>query len=360
LSIESVDVSRCRADERWVSRMRASFCVLGPLLARSGKAVVALPGGCNLGTRPVDLHLRALERLGADISVVHGYVIATANRLRGNHVSMRGPYGTTVTGTANILCAAVRAEGVTHISGAAREPEIQDLGRFLQSLGAEIHGLGTEEILVRGQPGLGGATHQIIPDRIEAGTFLLAAVAAGGTVRVEGVNTVDLQEVLAVLEQLGALLQVLPRCVTLKMEDRPQPLDVVATPYPGFPTDLQAPLMAALLLAEGRSRITDAVFPLRFMHIGELNRLAAKIEHNLATATVTGVRQLSGANVLASDLRAAAALAIAGLAARGITNVAGLHHLDRGYAQFEQKLGLLGADVCRSCDAAQSTAVQAA
>lgn len=347
LLLETIDPTRSRADHRLVSRMRASFCVLGPLLARRGNAVVSLPGGCNIGVRPVELHLKALEALGADLSISHGYVIARARRLRGAEVCMTGPHGPTVTGTANVLCAAARAEGLTTIAGAAREPEIVDLGRFLSSLGADIEGLGSDTIVVRGQPGLGGASHRVIPDRIEGGTLLLAVAIAGGAARIEGLMSEHLSCVLTTLDGVGAILDVGHDFVSIVSVDRPRAADIAALPYPGMPTDLQAQWMTLLSLATGTSTICDAVFPTRFMHAAELNRLGARITLAGSTATVRGVRRLSGTLVAATDLRAGAALVLGGLAAQGETIVSGLEHLDRGYVRLEDKLRQLGADVER-------------
>jgi UDP-N-acetylglucosamine 1-carboxyvinyltransferase len=348
LRLETIEPDRVRADYRHVSRMRASFCVLGPLLARWGRAVVSLPGGCNIGTRPVDLHLRGLEALGAEIRIAHGYVIATASRLRGACVNMAGPLGSSVTGTANVMCAATRAEGLTVIRGAAQEPEIVDLGRFLITLGATIDGLGSETILVQGQAGLGGGLHRVIPDRIEAGTLLLAVAIAGGTARVEQMMPEHLSSVLGALETAGATLEVSATAVTLVAPNRPQPTDITALPYPGIPTDLQAQWMALAATADGTSTVRDQVFPQRFMHVAELRRLGAKISHAGSSATIQGVPQLAGAEVWATDLRASAALVLAGLAARGVTTVHGLGHLDRGYVRLEDKLRQFGAQITRN------------
>ena len=347
LLLEMIDSSRIRADYEHVSRMRASFCVLGPLIARRGRAVVSLPGGCNIGPRPVDLHLRALEALGANINIRHGYVIATAKRLRGTTLCMRGPHGTTVTGTANILCAATRAEGVTTISGAAIEPEIEDLGRFLITLGADIEGLGTPEIIVRGQPSLGGGSHRVIPDRIEAGTLLLAVGMAGGAARIEGLIPAHLTSVLGALETVGVSLETSPDSVTIIANHRPHPAHITALPYPGIPTDLQAQWMALLSLADGTSIVQDQVFPHRLMHIAELRRFGAQIDVSNSCATIKGISRLSGARVAATDLRAGAALVLAGLSARGETIVHGIEHLDRGYEHLETKLKELGARIGR-------------
>lgn len=347
LLLETVDPTRYRASYALVSRMRASFCVLGPLLARRGRAEVSLPGGCNLGLRPVDLHLRALEAMGAEITISQGYVIASAKNLHGGRIDMRGPHGPSVTGTANALCAATRSTGVTTISNAATEPEIEDLGRFLNAMGADIEGLGTDKIVVRGRSGLQGATHRVIPDRIEAGTFLLAVAAAGGSVCVDDVLPEHLSSVLGALDAIGVTLQVQGSRVTIVMNDRPRPTQITCLPFPGMPTDLQPLWMALLARANGRSQVCDTVFPHRFLHVPELCRLGARIQQTGASAMIDGVTGLSGAGVRATDLRAGAALVVAGLTAKGMTTVSGVEHLDRGYVRFEDKLRQLGAAIHR-------------
>jgi len=354
LHIETVDERPTKADYDLVRRMRASFCVLGPLLSRRGRGVVSLPGGCNIGTRPVDLHLAALSALGADIRIEEGYVIAEARRLRGARIDLRGPYGTTVTGTANAMSAATLARGRTTLTSAAQEPEIVDLGNFLVAMGAKIDGLGTDTIEIDGVEHLSGAAYQIIPDRIEAGTLLIAAATAGGEVMITGVEPGHLTAVLDALRASGAHLSVGPRHVSLSAQGRPRPVNLTALPYPGIPTDLQAQFMALLSLADGESQICDLVFPDRFMQVAELNRLEARIERHGSTAIVTGVPRLSGAAVMASDLRASGALVVAGLAAERETVVRRVYHLDRGYEQLERKLGSLGAQITREVDV-QST-----
>lgn len=347
LRLETVDKTRTRAGYRLVRRMRASFCVLGPLLARRGKAMVALPGGCNIGPRPVDLHLKGLAALGAELRLEHGYVVAQARRLVGATVCLAGARGPTVTGTANVLCAAVLAQGITTITGAAAEPEIVDLGNLLNRMGARITGLGTSTIRVVGVKELGGAEHRIIPDRIEAATLLLAAAITRGSATVTGVLPEQRAEVLARFEAAGSRVEAGPDWVRVAAPDRPRPMEVVARPYPGVPTDLQAQFMAWLALAPGRSLVRDEVFPARFMHVAELNRLGARIEARDGTATVDGVERLTGAAVRACDLRASAALVLAGLAAEGETLVHRAEHLDRGYERLDQKLALLGARIAR-------------
>jgi len=349
LTLNTVDPQPVRARYELVRRMRASFCVLGPLVARRGRAVVSLPGGCALGPRPVDLHLKGLAALGADLRIEHGYVLARARRgrLSGATIDLCGPHGPTVTGTANVLSAAVLARGETTILGAAREPEIVDLGTFLVSLGARITGLGTSTLHVRGVEQLGGGGYRIIPDRIEAATLLLAAAITRGSATVTGVVAGHLDAVLENLRAAGVEVEAAGDRVSASAAGRPQPLEIAAMPYPGIPTDLQAQWMALLSLAEGTSTVRDGVFPARFMHAAELCRLGARIELRRAAAVVTGVPRLSGAAVTACDLRASAALVLAGLAAEGQTTVGRVHHLDRGYQGLDDKLNRLGARIER-------------
>jgi len=348
LLLETVDPTAIRAREDLARSMRASFCVLGPLLARRGKAVVPLPGGCNIGDRPVDLHLKGLAALGASLRVEHGHVIAHARRLRGSTIDLSGPRGSTVTGTANVLSAAVLAKGTTIITAAAVEPEIVDLGNFLNALGARISGLGTSTIEVAGVDELGGATYRIIPDRIEAATLLLAVAIAGGAATVTGLVPQHLSAVIERLQAAGCQLQVGADEVTIAAAGPPRALDITAEPYPGIPTDVQAQLTALLCLAAGQSTVRDRVFAGRFRHVAELRRLGAQIECRDAAAVITGVPSLSGAEVTASDLRASAALVLAALAAQGETVVRSIHHLDRGYERLDRKLRQLGARIERS------------
>ena len=347
LVLETVDPTPIRANYGLVRRMRASFCVLGPLLARRGRAVVSLPGGCNIGDRPVDLHLKGLAALGARLRLQRGYVIADAGRLAGNTIDLSGPRGPTTTGTANVLSAAVLADGVTTITGAAADPEIVDLGNFLRAMGGQITGLGTPTIQVTGVDRLDGAAYRLIPDRIEAATLLLAAAITGGSATVSGVVPGHLAAVLEILEAAGSRITAAEDRVTIASDGRPRAVDVTARPYPGIPTDVQAQLTALLSLARGRSTVCDRVFTGRFMHVAELNRLGARIERRGPTAVVTGVERLTGARVTASDLRASAALVLAGLAAGGQTVVGRIGHLDRGYQRLDQKLNRLGARIER-------------
>ncbi len=349
--IETVDATPIKAEYELVRRMRASFCVLGPLLARRGRGVVSLPGGCKIGTRPVDLHLSGLAALGASIRIEHGYVIAEAKRLRGAQIDLCGPHGPTVTGTANVMSAATLARGKTIITSAATEPEIVDLGQFLIGLGAQISGLGTSVIEIVGVEQLGATQYTIIPDRIEAGTLLISAAITGGEVTVSGIVIDHLTAVLHTLAETGCEIGRGDQEITLRATARPRPVHICAQPYPGIPTDLQAQFMALVSLANGQSTIRDHVFPERFMQVAELNRLGARIERSGSTAIVRGVRRLSGAIVTACDLRASAALALAGLAADRETVVRRLHHLDRGYERLELKLAALGANVVRQPEA---------
>jgi len=327
-----------------VSQMRASVLVLGPLVARGGRARVALPGGCAIGTRPIDLHLKGLERLGAEIRLTQGYVEARAARLKGARIVLDL---VTVTGTENLMMAAALAEGTTVIENAAREPEVQDLARLLCAMGAKIHGAGTERIAIQGVPELGGARHRIIPDRVEAGTFLVAGAITGGDLTVREVVPDHLTAVLDKLEAAGAQLDVGEDWVRIRTTARPRPTDIVTNPYPGFATDMQAQMMALLGLIDGASVVTETIFENRFMHAAELRRLGASIEIDGHRAVVRGVPAYQGAPVMATDLRASASLVLAGLAAAGTTEVSRVYHLDRGYEAIETKLASLGARIRR-------------
>ncbi len=342
-----VDARPTRAPRNLVRRMRASFCVLGPLLARRGRAVVPLPGGCLIGPRPIDVHLRGLQALGAEISICGDHVIATASRLRGATIDLLGPHGPTVTGTANVLTAAVLATGRSVLLNAAREPEIVDLGEFLQRMGAKICGLGTSAISIEGVTHLQGATHRIIPDRIEAATLLMAGAITEGEVTVHGISPDLLECVLSALRQTGAQIESSESSISLRMAARPRAVDLVAEPFPGFPTDLQAQWLALMSAAQGRSVIADRVFTQRWAHARQLAKLGARIERQRGTCRVTGVAELRGATVQATDLRASAALVLAGLSAVGQSEIRRPHHLDRGYQRLEEKLSSLGAMIER-------------
>jgi UDP-N-acetylglucosamine 1-carboxyvinyltransferase len=329
-----------------VKTMRASILVLGPLLTRFGKADVSLPGGCAIGTRPVDLHLKALRLMGAEISVQNGYIKARCNgRLQGRRLMFDT---VTVTGTENILMAAVLAQGVTTIKNAAREPEVVDLANFLIQIGAKIHGAGTSTIEVEGVESLSGGNYAVMSDRIEAGTYLAAGALTRGQVTVKKVRPDTLLSQLCKFEEAGAELSIGEDWVSLNMHDaRPQAVTIATAPYPAFATDMQAQFMAMNAIAEGTSTIVETIFENRFMHVQELQRMGAKIQLNGNTAIINGVEKLTGAPVMATDLRASASLILAGLVAEGETTVDRIYHVDRGYERIEEKLSLLGADIKR-------------
>ena len=327
-----------------VKTMRASVLVLGPLLARWGEAKVSLPGGCAIGSRPVNLHLAGLAKLGADISIDHGYITAKAKRLRGGRIYSDTP---TVTGTENLMMAASLAEGTTVLENSAKEPEIVDLADFLIKRGARIHGAGTDVITIEGVRELHGGDHEVIPDRIEAGTYLAATAITRGDVTVTHCRPGHLEAVLMKLREAGAEIQEEKDTVRLTMPGHLRGTDVKTLPFPGFPTDMQAQMAAVMSLAEGTSVVTETVFESRFMHVEELRRMGADIRVEGNRLVVTGCKQLTGAPVMASDLRASAGLIVAGLAAEGTTQIQRVYHLDRGYERIEEKLGALGADVRR-------------
>ena len=342
--VQAARIASHEAPYELVSTMRASVLVLGPMLARAGVARVALPGGCAIGLRPIDQHLKGLARLGAEISMDNGYVEARASRLKAAHITADL---VTVTGTENLMMAAALAEGTTVIDNAAREPEVADLARLLGAMGARIDGAGTERIEIQGVPELGGARHRIIPDRVEAGTLLVAGAITGGDVTVTGVVPRHLTATLAKLEECGVAIEVGDDRVRARATGRPAAADVITSPFPGFPTDMQAQLMALLGVADGTSTITETVFENRLMHAAELRRLGARIETDGARAVVRGVAAYQGAPVMATDLRASASLVLAGLAASGTTEVSRVYHLDRGYERMEAKLAGLGARIRR-------------
>ncbi len=327
-----------------VRTMRASVVVLGPLLARWGEATVSLPGGCAIGTRPVNLHLAGLEKLGATVTVEHGYIKARASRLKGARICLDFP---TVTGTENLMLAACLAEGTTVIENAAKEPEIVDLAAFLLKRGARIAGAGTDLITIEGVKELRGADHEVIPDRIEAGTYLAAGAITGGDVCVKDCRPQHLEAVIAKLRETGAEVAETKESVRIKAAGRLKSVDVKTYPYPGFATDMQAQMMALMCVAQGTSVITETVFESRFIHVPELRRMGAEIKVDGSHAVVTGTAKLSGAPVMASDLRASAGLVVAGLAAEGETEIARVYHLDRGYERIEEKLNGLGAAIRR-------------
>ncbi|HEX9712279.1 MAG TPA: UDP-N-acetylglucosamine 1-carboxyvinyltransferase [Actinomycetota bacterium] len=326
-----------------VRRMRASIIVLGPLLARTGRARVAMPGGCNIGSRKIDLHLAGLERMGATIGSNHGYLDATGS-LRGAAIVLDWP---SVGATENLMMAATLAKGTTVIENAAREPEIQDIAALLVSMGARIDGDGTPTITIEGVDELHATEHTVVPDRIEAGTFLIGAAVTGGDVTVEGARAEHLDIVLSKLSDAGASIEVGSAGVTLRMDGRPRSVDFVTLPYPGFPTDLQPPMMVLCAVADGTSIATENVYESRFMFVDELIRMGADIRTEGHHAVIRGRPGLEGAPVRAPDLRAGAGLVIAALAAQGITEVTGLEHIDRGYETFEDRLAALGAEIVR-------------
>src|SRR2546427_4762780 len=344
LSLQAERLSEPLAPYDLVKTMRASILVLGPLVARCGEARVSLPGGCAIGSRPVDLHIKGLEALGAEISVEQGYIAARAKRLKGARVVMDL---VTVTGTENLMMAACLAQGTTVLENAAREPEVVDLAQCLLAMGARIGGAGTDVITIEGVAQLRGATHRIMPDRIETGTFLAAAAATGGRVTLQGTDAGILDAVLEKLRETGAELQTGSGTISLAMRGRPKGVNVRTAPYPGFPTDMQAQLMALDAISEGTAVITETIFENRFMHALEMQRLGADIEISGNAAIVRGVAKLQGATVMATDLRASASLVIAGLVAEGETRVDRIYHLDRGYECIEEKLAQLGARIKR-------------
>ncbi|WP_136255344.1 UDP-N-acetylglucosamine 1-carboxyvinyltransferase [Onishia niordana] len=347
IQLDASKVTECHAPYDLVKKMRASILVLGPLLARFGKADVSLPGGCAIGSRPVDLHIRGLEAMGADINVENGYIRATApgGRLKGATIFFDV---VTVTGTENLLMAAALADGTTVLENAAKEPEIVDLAECLIKMGAQIRGHGTDTITIEGVEHLHGCYHDIMPDRIETGTFLIAAALTRGRVKVRRTRADILEAVLAKLEEAGGHLTTGEDWIELDMKgQRPKAVNVRTAPYPAFPTDMQAQFVAMNAVAEGTGRVVETIFENRFMHVQELNRMGANIALEGNTAVVTGVEKLSGAPVMATDLRASASLVVAAMIAEGETLVDRIYHIDRGYECIEEKLQLLGGKIRR-------------
>jgi len=339
---------KIEAPYKLVSTMRASFCVLGPLLARYKKAKVSLPGGCVIGVRPVDLHLKGLAKLGAKIQIKEGYVYAETRHLKGDHLYLGGAFGSSVLATANVMMAATLARGETVIESAACEPEVVDLARFLIKMGAKIKGEGSPRIEIKGVKELHGAEYEVIPDRIEAATLIMAAAITRGEVFVKGARYEHLTAVLEKLRDVGVNLKVLKDGILVKKTGRKfKPFDIVTLPYPGFPTDCQAQFMTLMSITEGISVITEKIYPDRFMHVAELNRMGAEVKREGPYAIVHGIKQLSAAPVMASDLRASAGLVLAGLVAKGKTEVTRIYHLDRGYEKLDIKLKSLGAKIER-------------
>ncbi|MES2958342.1 MAG: UDP-N-acetylglucosamine 1-carboxyvinyltransferase [Pseudomonadota bacterium] len=346
VTLDASAVSTPEAPYELVKTMRASILVLGPLLARFGRAKVSLPGGCAIGSRPVDQHIKGLQAMGAEITVEHGYIVASARRLKGARITTDM---VTVTGSENLLMAATLADGETVLENAAQEPEVTDLAELLIAMGAQIEGQGTSRIRIQGVPALrapkGG--HRIIPDRIETGTFLCAVAAAGGDVTLRGTRADHLDALIDKLREAGATIEAGTDWIRVRAAGRPRAVGFRTSEYPAFPTDMQAQLMAVNCIAEGSAVINETIFENRFMHVNELVRLGARIEVDGHTAVVRGVPQLSGATVMATDLRASASLVIAGLVAEGQTQVERIYHLDRGYDRMEAKLRAIGADIER-------------
>ncbi len=345
-TLTAAEITSTVAPYELVRRMRASVLVLGPLLARCRKAVVSLPGGCAIGTRPVDLHLKGLTQLGADISIHQGYIDAEApNGLRGAHIVFPS---VSVGATENLLMAASLADGETVLSNAAKEPEVTDLIRCLRAMGADISGAGTDTLTIQGAKALHGATHVVMPDRIETGTFAMAAAITGGDVELTGSRSDHLEAVLDILREAGVSITQSESGLRVVAEmGRLRGVDVMTDPYPGFPTDLQAQMMALMSVARGAALITETIFENRFMHVTELARMGANVTVHGASALVRGVERLTGAPVMATDLRASVSLVLAGLAAEGETMIDRVYHLDRGYQRIEQKLAACGADIER-------------
>ena len=344
-TISTNELKEKEARYELVKTMRASILVLGPLVAKYGEARIALPGGCAIGTRPVNFHLDALKQLGASISLKNGYIEARAKKLKGTSIKFDG---VTVTGTENIMMAACLAEGTTILTNVAKEPEIIDLAQFLNTMGAKITGAGTDKITIEGVKGLHGTEYSIPADRIEAGTYLVAAVITKGDIRINGINPKRLIKVLDKLVETGAKVTTTNESISLKMDlDRPKPVDITTAPFPEFPTDMQAQFSVINALADGVSNVYETVFENRYMHIQELNRMGCDIQVSGNHAVIKGVDSLYGAEVMATDLRASASLILAGLCAKGKTKVDRIYHIDRGYERIEEKLNYLGANIKR-------------
>ena len=346
VDLSGAHIDKLEAPYDMVKTMRAAILVLGPLVTRFGEARVSLPGGCAIGSRPVDLHIKGLQAMGAEIHIEHGYIHAQVpgGRLKGARILFDL---VSVTGTENLMMAAALADGVTMLENAAREPEVVDLANCLIAMGAKIEGAGSDTIIITGVEKLHGASHRIMPDRIESGTFLVAATAIGGNITLTEARADILENILEKLQEAGAAIQVKGSTINLKMNKRPLATNVRTAPYPAFPTDMQAQFMAMNTIAEGTSMVVETIFENRFMHVQELRRLGAQIEVEGNTAVVKGCAQLQGATIMATDLRASACLVIAGLVAQGETIVDRIYHLDRGYEHIEAKLSALGAQIRR-------------
>lgn len=345
--IEPTKERKFFAPYKLVSTMRASVCVLGPLLGKLRHAEVSFPGGCIIGERPIDLHFKGLNLLGAALKIKNGYIVAKAKQLRGANIYLGGHFGSSVLATANTLMAAALADGRTVIENAACEPEIHDLVDFLLKMGASIKGQGTPRMEIIGVKRLGGAEHTIIPDRIEAGTYMIASAITGGDVLIKGAILEHLTALVDKLAEAGVSVTAVKGALRVRCAKALSPVDVTTLPYPGFPTDMQAQMMSLMAIAKGISVITEKIYPKRFIHVSELNRMGAQVRVEGPSAIIKGIRRLSGAEVMASDLRASAALVLAGLAAEGRTDISRVYHLDRGYANIEEKLSRLGAKIWR-------------
>ncbi|QAT38991.1 UDP-N-acetylglucosamine 1-carboxyvinyltransferase [Clostridium sp. JN-9] len=342
--IDSSKLKNCEPNSELVKKMRASFLIMGPMISRYGKFKISLPGGCNIGTRPIDLHLKGLTALGAKINVGHGYVEAKASRLVGNKIYLDFP---SVGATENIMMAAVKAEGETIIENCAEEPEIEDLGKFLNSMGANIIGAGTDTIHIIGVKELKGASHVPIYDRIEAGTFMVAAAITRSKIRINGANEQHIKPVIAKLSEMGVKIHCESNSITVDGDVDLKPVDIKTMPYPGFPTDMQAQMMGLLCTVKGTSNISETIFENRYMHVPELKRMGANIKIDGRTAIIEGVDKLTGSEVKATDLRAGAALILCGLVAEGQSTITDIYHIDRGYVEIEKKLKNLGAEIKR-------------
>ncbi|MEK6800093.1 MAG: UDP-N-acetylglucosamine 1-carboxyvinyltransferase [Planctomycetota bacterium] len=351
MTLRVEDEMNAHAEYELVSKMRASVCVMGPLLAKRRRAQVAMPGGCAIGDRPIDLHVLGLRCLGAESDFVNGDVLLRGKKLKGAEIFLGGPFGSSVTATANVMMAATLAEGRTVIASAACEPEVVDLANFLIACGARITGQGTPEIFVEGVSTLHGAEYRIIPDRIEAGTFMIAGAITNGDLELVGARIEHMRAVVDRLRRVGIIIERAEKGVSVSSTRRLEPTVITTQPYPGFPTDLQAQAMALLCLADGNSVITEKIYPDRFLHVGELNRMGAQLHKEGPTVIIEGPTRLVGAPVMASDLRASAALILAGLIAKGTTRIHRAYHIDRGYEKIEEKLTQLGAVVRRVNDA---------
>jgi UDP-N-acetylglucosamine 1-carboxyvinyltransferase len=347
ITVAASDLSKCVAPYDLVRKMRASFFLLGPLLAGRGRAKVSYPGGCVLGPRPVNLHVKGLRMLGADVQLDHGYVTAKADKLKGAEIYLGGPNGPTAGGTYNIMMAATLAEGTTVIEGASCEPEVEELANFLKKMGARISGAGTHRIVIEGVSSLAGADHTVMPDRMNAATFIFAGAITGSSISVRGLVHSHLAAVVDKLNQIRVNLEKLPDGYRVLPTEKLLPADVITQPYPGFQTDTQPPLCSLLALADGISIVTERIFEERFTHVSELARMGASIRVQGSSLIIEGVPELSGAPVMASDLRGGAALVLAGLAATGVTEVNRVYHIDRGYERLDERLNQLGAKIRR-------------